>query len=75
MIKSVQRESLVFGSSGVSLKCPKCKSGQISRVQRYGFLEKKILCHLGFFPWECSICRRRIRVKTRGWSGQPEQAT
>jgi hypothetical protein len=50
------------------MDCPKCKAGLLSRVKRQGFLENKFLSRLGYFPWECATCRRRIRVKTRGWT-------
>jgi len=50
--------------------CPKCGvPGGMSRQQRYGFLQTKILPLLGLYPWECLHCRRlsyfRRRYKER----------
>jgi ribosomal protein L37AE/L43A len=46
--------------------CPKCKRGVVSRVARKGFLEENMYSRLGFYPWECSECRNRLMLKSRG---------
>ena len=45
--------------------CPKCKLGVMFRVGREGFLENNVLTKLGRFPWMCSECKARVRLKRR----------
>jgi hypothetical protein len=39
--------------------CPRCKNTTFRRINRIGFLQRVVLPWLGFFPWECVMCRRR----------------
>jgi DNA-directed RNA polymerase subunit RPC12/RpoP len=47
------------------MQCPKCKFGPVSRTKREGFWEQKLYPLLGFYPWECTSCRRRLLLKAR----------
>jgi hypothetical protein len=49
--------------------CPRC-SQALRRCRREGFFEETIFASLGYFPWECTGCRRRIRIKQRSKPGE-----
>ena len=36
------------------------------RMERVGLLEQKICPIFGYYPWECSGCRKRVLMKDRG---------
>ncbi len=46
--------------------CPKCRTGKLKRVEREGFLEENVYAWLGYYPWQCSLCKTRSMVKVRG---------
>jgi hypothetical protein len=46
--------------------CPKCKARECSRKKRQGLFERFILPRLGWYPWQCSSCRKVFLVKERG---------
>jgi len=51
--------------------CPKCSEKDIlRRMPRVGILEEKVLTLMGYYPWECSGCRKRFMLKTRDGSGK-----
>ena len=35
------------------------------RVNREGYLERELLTRLGVYPWMCSECKVRVRIKRR----------
>jgi len=35
-------------------------------MERVGLFEKKVFPFFGYYPWECSACRKRVLLKTRG---------
>jgi hypothetical protein len=35
-------------------------------VNRRSFLERSLLTLLGFYPWECVMCRRRVYFRDNG---------
>lgn len=46
----------------------------MARVARKGFFEEKVFPVLGYYPWECSVCRCRQLLRKRGeriWSETP----
>jgi hypothetical protein len=49
---------------------------KLRRVQRRGFVQKHILPLLGFFPWECPVCRERLfylkRDKQKSYPQTPQ---
>lgn len=59
VISSDDLEALEFA-------CPDCGKGKLRRLARTGFLQKKVLAMLGFYPWECPICRRTRYYRKRG---------
>ena len=46
--------------------CIGCRGRQFRRVNRNGFLQHRVLTKLGYFPWECILCRRRIFFRDDG---------
>ena len=48
------------------LTCPDCGRPQMRRLPRYGFLQDWFWPRLGFYPWECPICRKMRMVRFRG---------
>jgi len=49
------------------MQCPKCSEKHVlRRMPRIGLLEQKVLSWLGYYPWECSACRKRVMMKVRG---------
>jgi len=36
------------------------------RINRVGFLERVLLPRLGFYPWECAVCRRKTYRRNDG---------
>jgi hypothetical protein len=49
-----------------SKKCRSCGSSALRRVNRTGYLQRAILARLGYFPWECAICRNKSFFKDDG---------
>jgi hypothetical protein len=35
-------------------------------MERIGLFEKKLFPLFGYYPWECSGCRKRFLLKARG---------
>lgn len=46
--------------------CPKCGSERMRRLPRQGFWQKSIMPMLGYYPWECPLCRELSYIKRRG---------
>jgi hypothetical protein len=50
---------------------------KLRRVQRKGFVQMHILPRLGFYPWECPVCRERLyypqRDKQRSYPQTPQR--
>jgi len=38
-------------------------------------MERKVLTFLGFFPWECALCRRKVILRTDGFKPGNKPAT
>jgi len=47
------------------VKCPGCGSDHPRRVERKGFLQKKILPMFGYYPWLCGACKTNFLVRKR----------
>jgi hypothetical protein len=47
------------------MRCPKCENGIITRCKRSGWLERQVLWRFGRYPWECSLCKRRMILDLR----------
>jgi len=51
----------------VPMQCPKCSEEDIlRRIERVGLLQEKVYPLFGYYPWECSGCRKRSLMKDRG---------
>jgi hypothetical protein len=48
-------------------QCDRCSGKFFRRLNRKGLLERKVLPFLGFFPWECALCRRKVVLRTDGF--------
>lgn len=46
--------------------CKHCGSGRLRRLNRRGWLQHNLLPLMGFFPWECVICRSRVFYRDDG---------
>ena len=57
------QESVRAGSA--VLLCPRCGEGIPHRLEREGFLEKRIYSFFGFYPWSCKNCRAKFYLKRR----------
>jgi uncharacterized C2H2 Zn-finger protein len=47
------------------LSCPQCGLENPHRMERRGFLEKRIYSIFGYFPWRCSRCESRFYLRKR----------
>jgi hypothetical protein len=54
------------GQSMKKLSCPHCTGGELRRLNRIGFIERRVLCSLGIFPWECVLCRKKTYRRNDG---------
>jgi hypothetical protein len=50
----------------VTMKCPKCRIEGLYRIERHGFLRRKIWPLFGLYPWECKHCRKVTLLRSRG---------
>jgi hypothetical protein len=49
------------------MQCPKCSEKDLlRRIERVGLLQQKVYPFFGYYPWECSVCRKCVLVKNRG---------
>ena len=46
--------------------CNRCEGREFRRLNRIGFFERRLLPLLGFFPWECALCRRKSYLHNEG---------
>jgi hypothetical protein len=45
--------------------CPTCGTPYLRRLQRRGFMQKFVYSLLGYYPWECPVCRVPVYLKDR----------
>jgi hypothetical protein len=50
------------GSRRSNMHCKDC-GNPLRRLARQGFLQLKVYPKLGYYPWECPICRKTTMVK------------
>lgn len=46
--------------------CKHCGSGHLRRLNRRGWAQVRLLPLLGFYPWECTLCRCRMFWRDNG---------
>lgn len=51
--------------SEIDLTCSRCRTHQLERLERKGFLQRRIYPLLGYYPWECPLCRETVMLKLR----------
>ena len=56
-------------------QCDRCSGKFFRRLNRKGSMERTVLPFLGFFPWECAICRRKVMLRTDGFKPRTKPAT
>ena len=61
--------------------CPTCRAAVAMRVNRNGFLQRRVLGLFGVYPWKCGACgaaflyrRRGIRSRTEDHISESEAA-
>jgi predicted RNA-binding Zn-ribbon protein involved in translation (DUF1610 family) len=45
--------------------CPECGSDKVYRIERTGFLQRRVFPMLGFYPWVCKECGREELLRKR----------
>jgi len=45
----------------------------LRRIERVGLLQEKVYPLFGYYPWECSGCRKRSLMKDRGERRRPRR--
>ena len=59
-----------FLHASEQMLCPDCGSGHMRRLYRRGLVQKVLMGLMGFYPWECPVCRlpyySRKRNQRRG---------
>jgi predicted RNA-binding Zn-ribbon protein involved in translation (DUF1610 family) len=48
-----------------SVYCPDCGCDKVYRIQRTGFLRRRIFPIFGFYPWVCKDCGREALLRKR----------
>jgi hypothetical protein len=48
------------------IACPKCKGSAALRINRNGFLQRRVLGLLGIYPWKCGACGAGFLWPRRG---------
>jgi ribosomal protein S27AE len=51
--------------------CPQCGADHLHRLEREGFLQKRIYPLFGYYPWRCSKCRGYFMLKKRSQPPNP----
>jgi hypothetical protein len=49
-----------------SKRCARCGANAFRRINRVRFVERVLLPWLGFYPWECAVCRRKTFFRSDG---------
>jgi hypothetical protein len=55
-------------------QCVRCNGNFFRRLNRSGYMERTVLPFLGFFPWECALCRRKVILRTDGFKAGTKPA-
>ena len=48
------------------VNCPKCNSASAMRINRNGFLQRKVFGFFGIYPWKCGACGSVFLFRRRG---------
>jgi hypothetical protein len=46
--------------------CTKCGASAAIRINRSGFMERRVLGYFGYYPWKCGECGRVFFFRSRG---------
>jgi transposase-like protein len=46
--------------------CPACKNRTAMRINRNGFLQRRVLGLFGIYPWKCGSCGTAFLYRKRG---------
>jgi hypothetical protein len=56
-------------------QCDRCSGKFFRRLNRKGWMERKVLPFLGLYPWECALCRRKVVLRTDGFKSRSAAAS
>ena len=45
--------------------CPECGCDRMYRIERIGFLRRRVFPIFGFYPWVCRDCGREVMLRKR----------
>ena len=62
-----------FHSAPAKVECDACLS-HLRRQHRQGFLQNRILTALGYYPWECPVCRDTLYYRQRNRESSRERS-
>jgi len=48
------------------VECPTCKANVAMRINRDGFLQRRVLTLFGLYPWKCGACGAGFLYRSRG---------
>jgi hypothetical protein len=54
-----------------SVTCSTCKATAAMRINRNGFLQRKVLGLVGIYPWKCGACGAVFLYRRRGHRPRP----
>jgi transposase-like protein len=46
--------------------CPICQSKSALRINRNGFLQRRVFWMFGYYPWKCGTCGSTFLYRKRG---------
>jgi predicted RNA-binding Zn-ribbon protein involved in translation (DUF1610 family) len=50
----------------LNLPCPACGTDHMRRLARAGFWQRQVFSRIGYYPWECPLCRKTRLFRVRG---------
>ncbi len=56
-------------TDGNGVHCKQCGGSRMRRLPREGFWQKNVYAVLGYYPWECPVCRETQFFRVRGLRG------
>jgi hypothetical protein len=54
------------------VECPTCKGYVAMRINRNGFLQRRVFNLFGLYPWKCGACGTAFLYRRRGNRHRPD---
>ena len=54
-----------MGKKGDLVYCPECGADRVYRIERRGFLRRRVYPIFGFYPWQCKECGYEVVLRKR----------